>query len=107
MIAPRWRKVVRDLWDNKSRTVLVVLSIAIGVFAFGGLFIARVIGEVALNGQYRQTNSANITMSLPPFDSHFVRWMARQTHVSGAQGRTVYNLRLVEPGKSHALTLVA
>ncbi len=35
MIRPRWRKVLRDLWSNKTRTLLVVLSIAVGVFAVG------------------------------------------------------------------------
>jgi putative ABC transport system permease protein len=30
-----WRKVWRDLWLNKARTVLVVLSIAVSVFAVG------------------------------------------------------------------------
>lgn len=107
MIAPRWRKVIRDLWDNKSRTVLVVLSIAIGVFAFGGLFIARVIADEELNGQYRQINSANIIMSLAPFDDHFVRWMARQEHVTEAQGRAAYSVKLLESGKRHNLTLLA
>jgi putative ABC transport system permease protein len=31
----RWIKVWRDLWSNRSRTVLVILSIAVGVFAIG------------------------------------------------------------------------
>ena len=35
MVSPRWHKVLRDLWGNKARTVLVVLSIAVGVFAVG------------------------------------------------------------------------
>ena len=35
MLSPRWRKVLRDLWSNKTRTILVVLSIAVGVFAVG------------------------------------------------------------------------
>ena len=30
-----WRKIWRDLWLNKARTVLVVLSIAVSVFAVG------------------------------------------------------------------------
>jgi putative ABC transport system permease protein len=30
-----WRKVWRDLWGNKVRTILVMLSIAVGVFAVG------------------------------------------------------------------------
>lgn len=107
MISPRWWKVIRDVWDNKSRTILVVLSIAIGVFAFGGLFITRVIAEGALDGQYRLTNSPQISMSLPPFDDHFVAWMARQQHVSGAQGRASYSVKLVDSVKTHNLTLLA
>ena len=35
MLSPRWRKVLRDLWGNRARTMLVVLSIAVGVFAVG------------------------------------------------------------------------
>lgn len=33
-----WYKVWSDLWDNKIRTVLAVLSIAAGVFAIGAIF---------------------------------------------------------------------
>ena len=33
----RWRKIFRDLGGNKTRTILVVLSIAIGVFAIGAV----------------------------------------------------------------------
>ena len=33
-----WRKVWADLWGNKVRTILAVLSIAAGVFAVGAIF---------------------------------------------------------------------
>src|SRR5512145_643556 len=33
-----WRKVWFDLWRNKVRTLLAVLSIAAGVFAIGAVF---------------------------------------------------------------------
>ena len=33
-----WRKVWSDLWDNKVRTLLAVLSISAGVFAIGATF---------------------------------------------------------------------
>ncbi len=33
-----WNKVWSDLWDNKVRTFLAVLSIAAGVFAIGAIF---------------------------------------------------------------------
>ena len=33
-----WHKVWFDLWHNKLRTLLVILSIAVGVFALGTTF---------------------------------------------------------------------
>ena len=33
-----WHKVWFDLWHNKTRTLLVVISIAVGVFAVGMIF---------------------------------------------------------------------
>jgi putative ABC transport system permease protein len=33
-----WNKVWFDLWNNKVRTSLAVLSIAVGVFAIGAIF---------------------------------------------------------------------
>ena len=33
-----WHKVWFDLWHNKTRTLLAVLSIAAGVFAVGAMF---------------------------------------------------------------------
>lgn len=33
-----WRKIWFDLWNNKTRTLLAVLSIAAGVFAVGAVF---------------------------------------------------------------------
>ena len=30
-----WRKVWRDLWHNKLRTLLVILATATGVFSLG------------------------------------------------------------------------
>jgi cell division protein FtsX len=33
-----WRKVWRDLWNNKLRTFLVVLATTVGIFALGVSF---------------------------------------------------------------------
>ncbi|NDJ60178.1 MAG: FtsX-like permease family protein [Chloroflexi bacterium] len=107
MLAPRWRKIIRDLWANKSRTLLVVLSIAIGVLAFSGLFVAQTIAVRDLDSQYRTINSANLTISLPRFDDQLVRWAARQDQVADAQGRAVYGAELIANGVTHDLTLHA
>jgi putative ABC transport system permease protein len=106
-LPPRWRKVGRDLWDNKSRTLLVVVSIAIGVFAFGGLFIATDIGIVDMITQYRATSPANIILHTGGFDDDVLTWARRQDRVTQTQGRTVYSARLLTGGTTYSLTLYA
>src|SRR5574341_1768044 len=41
MLNPRWYKVINDLSGNKTRTLLIVLSIAVGLFAVGIILSAR------------------------------------------------------------------
>ncbi len=105
MIAPRWYKVLRDLWANKSRTFVVVLSIAIGVFAFGGLFLTRMVGLEDIINQVVVTNPDNITINLSDFDDELVRWASRQDHIQLAAGRAVQNARIVVGENVNNITL--
>ncbi len=107
MLDPRWQKVARDLWANKSRTVLVALSIAVGVITFGALLIAR--GEFTSNlrDQYRAANAFDIAIDLPPFDESLARWVEGQPYVTAAQGMTVFLGKLIVAGHEHNLTLTA
>ena len=61
-IKPRWSKVLADLWDNKTRTLLVVLSIAVGVFAVGTIVNAFNILNTDIDASYAAVNPANITI---------------------------------------------
>ncbi|MCS7054606.1 MAG: ABC transporter permease [Thermoflexales bacterium] len=94
MFAPRWRKVMRDLWLNKTRTLLVILSIAVGVFAVGAVIGARTILARDLQAQYAATNEASMSISASDLDEQFVRSIARMPEVADAQGRAIYVLRV-------------
>jgi len=108
MMSPRWRKVIRDLWDNKSRTALVVVSIAIGVFAFGGLFTTRLLSLEEMNGQFQDIYASHIVMGIgTPFDETLESWFARQDHVVDAQGQAAYSLKLIENGTTHNIRLIS
>ena len=43
MLKSRWHKILNDLWGNKTRTMLIVLSIAVGLFAVGTIVSAQAI----------------------------------------------------------------
>ena len=66
MLSPRWRKVVRDLWNNKSRTVLVVISIAVGVFAVGLIAGTQAILSTDMPAAYAAVNPASAIVFTDP-----------------------------------------
>ena len=55
MFSPRWQKILRDLWSNKTRTVLVILSIAVGVFSVGMIVSSRLILLKDLSAIFAET----------------------------------------------------
>ena len=60
LLKPRWRKVFSDLWDDKTRTGLVVASIAVGAFAIGMIISAYAILGRDINRSYSAVNPPNI-----------------------------------------------
>ena len=104
---PRWRKVIRDLWSNKTRTILVVLAIAVGIFAFASVFITRQVLMADLNTQYRSINASTITMGIPSFGDSLVRWMRHQEQVVDAQGRVMQRVKLLRGDQAYNVDLYA
>ena len=85
---------MRDLWLNKTRTLLVVLSISVGVFAVGAVVGARTILADDLHAQYEATREASVTISASNLDEQFVRSIGRMPEVADAYGRSVHLLRV-------------
>ncbi len=95
---PRWRKVLSDLLDNKIRTLLVVLSIAIGVFAIGVIAGAyRIISE-DIGPSYAANNPSNIEIRLDNFNQDLLQTIRNQDQVRQAEPRRVFSVRLRKPG---------
>ncbi len=95
MLAPRWHKVFADLLNNKSRTILVVLAISVGIFAFGGVFITQEVLLKNLDDQYKATNASNVSIFLSDFDSSLVNWVSTQPNVLAASGKAKRMVKLV------------
>lgn len=88
LLAPRWRKVLRDLAQHRSRTLLVVLSIAVGVFAVGVVAGTRVVLARELQRTFSAINPASASITtLQPFDASLVESVANMPQVAAAEGR--------------------
>lgn len=108
MLKVRWLKVLREVWGNKSRTILVVLSIAVGVFAVGTIANSWIVLTNDLNAAYLATNPASATLSLSPFDDGLVRAVEQRADVADAEGRRTVSVKLNTPdGEPINLSLTA
>jgi putative ABC transport system permease protein len=96
-VPPRWRKVARDLLAHKLRTALVVLSIAVGIFAILVVMGGRGILLQAFDTNFAKSDPANATLLTSGFDQMLVDRVSRAADVSGAEGRRVVSLRY-QPG---------
>jgi putative ABC transport system permease protein len=91
---PRWRKVIHDLWDNKARTMLVVFSIAVGVFSIGVISGAYQIISNDMSVSYASNNPANIELRMANFNDDVLTSINNSHGVADAAGRRVINFRV-------------
>ena len=82
MNRPRWQKVFSDLWKNKTRSLLVIASIAVGLFAIG--IIAKTYLSIDRDMQvgYQAINPANIEVQTSLLNQDNVD---RVAHLAGVE----------------------
>jgi putative ABC transport system permease protein len=103
----RWKKVIRDLFENKARTGLITLAIAVGVFAFGSVFITQDVLLENMQTLHDWSRAATVTLYFNEneFDEELVSWMKSQPGVLDAQGRQVESAKIVTENKKYNLSL--
>jgi putative ABC transport system permease protein len=95
MLSPRWRKVLGDLWSNKTRTILVVLSIAVGVFAVGMIASSQVMLAHDMAAANDASNPASASIDTDkPFDDELVQTIRRLPGVDDAEGRSTMEFQV-------------
>jgi putative ABC transport system permease protein len=93
VVSPRWRKVLRDLWGNRARTLLVVLSIAVGVFAVGMIAGTRVVMSREMHASWAAVNPASASMDTDLFDQELVWTVRNMPGIREADARLEFGLR--------------
>ena len=90
----RSTKILRDLLVNKSRSLLVILAVAVGVAAFGLMITGRVVLEENLRDGFAATQPAHTTLSLSSFDDDLLDFVRKMDPVFSAQARRVDQARI-------------
>ncbi len=98
IMRPSWQKVLADLWADKTRTVLVVASIAVGVFAIGAIMTTYVVLSQDMQISYAASQPSNIEIITTPFDDKIVTAIKGLPGVADAQGREFISARSSSDG---------
>jgi putative ABC transport system permease protein len=96
MVNPRVRKVLRDVWHHKARTMLVVLAIAIGIIGAGAVLNTWSLLRRVTHEGFLATNPASATIRTDAIDAALLdRVRALPAIRDAAARRTVTGRALV------------
>jgi putative ABC transport system permease protein len=116
MLPTRWHKVLIDLWKSRTRTLIVALAIAVGVYAVGVVLHTREMVQREYRSDQEGALMASAILHTQPFDKDLAARVAEIPGVAAAEGRTVLRTRVyVQPqrpdgeqiGKEHDLVLTS
>lgn len=97
MIPATWKKVLVDLWANKTRTLLVALSVAVGVLAVGVVASSFIIIKQDMAADYFSINPHTAQIFCQDFDPALVAALVDTPEVEAIEGR--YNLWIKVTGR--------
>src|SRR5450755_4132939 len=89
-----WQKAFRDFWRERTRTVLVVIAIALGISAFQAVLSSYAILKRELNDGYLATNPAAAILRTDRADPQLLSAILANPAVSDAEARRIVSGRI-------------
>lgn len=95
MISSRWKKVWADFWGNRGRTLLTIVTIAVGAFAVGfnsnlGLYMNE-----SMDGDYLSANPSEAEVYASGLDDDLVQRAREVPGVEAVEGYSSVGGRIV------------
>jgi putative ABC transport system permease protein len=92
----RWKKIWADLWGNKSRTILTMITIAVGVLAVGftnnlGLYMVD-----SMDSDFLSAKPSEATVYAYPLDDDSVKIAREVAGVEAVEGRSTVNANIIQ-----------
>jgi len=100
MNRPRWHKILSDLWGNPARSLLVIASITVGLFAIGVITTLYIVIHEDMRSGYMEANPTNIQMGVSPFTQDLIDHIKDMEGLQNVEGLRIFNSRLEKfPGE--------
>src|SRR5512137_1896368 len=104
-----YRKVARDNWHNKARTLMVVLSTGVGIFALGMVMTMSSLMTSRMTGEWEASRPAHVVLYTDSVDQNTVDALARTRGVAEIEPAINAGIQWKHPGETEwrNATLVA
>jgi len=108
MISSRWKKVWADFWGNKSRTILTIITIAVGTFAVGFTSNLGQYMSESMESDFLSTNPSEAEVYASPLDDDRVKIAREMPGVNAVEGRSTTSANLISSdGKKISIAFTA
>ncbi|MBK9925255.1 MAG: FtsX-like permease family protein [Anaerolineales bacterium] len=106
IINASWRKAFRDVWENKARTLLVILALVVGIVSVGTAAVAYSILPREMDKNYLYTDPASATLWVEPIDDELIKTVAAMPQIAGTEASSYIVGRFqIAPGEWRELWL--
>ena len=95
ILRTRWHKIINDIIGNKSRSLLVILSIAVGIGVVGIINNAKSMIEDDILTQYAQGNPASVNLYTSPFQIELVEKVLAFEEVESVEARRITSAEIL------------
>ena len=99
-LSARWDKILRDIWDNKPRSLLVIFTLAIGIAAVGMIYNGVRMIKRDLFVPFVERNPASLTLYVSPFPEELARDVEGMREVETARAQRVVGASMLTPRES-------
>jgi putative ABC transport system permease protein len=109
MLRIRWYKVISDLWSHRTRTLIVALAVAVGVYAVGTIMATQTLMLREFHSDRNDAQLAEAIIYTQPFDAELAERVQEEIPgVIAAEGRASLRARIaVSEETRHSIEIVA
>lgn len=94
----RWKKVWGDFWGNKSRTILTIITIAVGTFAVGFNSNLALYMLESMDGDYLSANPSEALVYTSSINDDFVERARQVEGVNAVEGLSTTGGNVIREG---------
>ena len=93
---PRWKKLFADLIGFPIRTILVVLSIAVGLYAIGMIVTIHMVVQDDMAQGYVKDHPPNIQISVDQADQNIIESVKKFEGIATVEGARKFTSRIID-----------